>query len=238
MSRLPSHVRSLLALTLLLAICAALPSVGSTLSPYPSGPSYLFLSPNTDDHLSLVEASRRLRSPVQQRYHSLAGDIVRKLGVANAEVHDSVGDWGEGVENSLLVILPVADPETLRCAAAWFGLLAEQKAVLAFHPDPAGTDVLTILDLPGHDLAMARHLLDLHGVRDRTLLTQAWGCRVVIVATGTPAGALREVARDSRGRLRSWAGRGESLAGSTRLQARQRYTEVIHAYQVARKGSR
>ena len=96
MSRLglPCRFRSLLALSLVLSACVAVP-VGSSIQHGPAGPSYLFLSSNTDDHLTLVEASRRLASPVQLRYHRVAGDILQRLGVKDAKVHDAVGDWGD-----------------------------------------------------------------------------------------------------------------------------------------------
>jgi hypothetical protein len=230
---LPSRIRSLLALSLVLAACAALPA-GKCLQHAPTGPSYLFLSPNTEDHLSLVEASKRLDSPVQQRYRQLAGDILQRLGVPDAKVHDALGDWGDCVENSLLVVLPATDPPTLRCAAAWFGLVAEQKAVLAFHPDPAGSHMLTVLDLPGHDLRAARWLLDQHGIRDRTILAHPGGCRVIVLETDSSGPALLQAARDAGGRLHHCIGRGECLAGPTRSQARQRYAEILRAYQVGR----
>jgi hypothetical protein len=236
MSRLglPSRIRSLLALSLVVAAFAALPASRPFVQPTPHGPSYLFLSPNTEDHLSLAEASRRLRAPAQLHYHRLARDILQRLGVPNAKVHDTLGDWGDCVENSLLVVLPSADPQTLRCAAAWFGFIAQQKAVLAFHPDPAGTHLLTILDLPGYDLAMARWLLDRHGIRDRTILVQAGGCRVVVLEIATPSPSLPQAAREGGGTLRHCTGRGECLAGSTRTQAQQHYAEILRAYQVAR----
>ncbi len=170
---LPSHIRSLLVLSLVLAAGTFLPGGVAPEPLAPTGPSYLFLSPNIDDHLSLAEVSRRLGSPMHKHYHQLAGDILRQLGVNDLQVHDAFGDWGDGVENSLLVVLPAAEPQTLRCAAAWFGLLAQQKAVLAFHPDPAGPDLLTTLDLAGYELAAARLLLDQHGVHDRTILVHA-----------------------------------------------------------------
>jgi hypothetical protein len=231
---LPSRIRSLLALSLILAAYVAVPAHPERGGHALVAPSYLFLSSNTDDNLSLAEASRRLSSPVQLHYHQLAGDILQRLGVLHAKVHDALGDWGDSVENSLLVVLPDAHPETLRCAAAWFGLVAEQKAVLAFHPDPAGTHRLTVLDLPAHDLAAARLLLDQHGIRDRTILTHAGGCRVIVLEPGSDGSALRNVARASGGRLHSCLGLGECLAGPTRSQARQRYTEVLRAYQAVR----
>jgi hypothetical protein len=229
---------SLLALSVTLAACFALVPQHTAPRPAPTGPSYLFLSPNTDGDLSLAEVSRRLVSPAQKQYRHLTSDLLRQLGLAGAEVHDAVGDWSEGVENSLLVVLPSADPQALRCAAAWFGLMARQKAVLAFHADPWGSDFLVVLDLPERDFALVRCLLDGHGIRARTILTHACGSRIVVLDRGgQQTEALRGVARHSRARLSWHTGRAESLDGPTPLQARQRYREVIRAYQISRSSS-
>src|SRR5205823_5452536 len=110
-------------------------------APAPVGSACLLLSPNVDDGLDLAEARRRLRSPEHARYRRLAGDILDDLGIRRHQVHDALGEWQGGVENSLLVgLVGPADPGTLACAAACFGLAAQQKAVLAFHADPAGPD--------------------------------------------------------------------------------------------------
>jgi len=226
MSRfLPSRaVGSLLGLTLILAACVSLPTRSASPQTSTKGASYLFISPNTDDNLTPKEASRRLDSPAHQRYRRLVMDVLHEMGMPSVGAHDAVGDWSEGVENSLFVVLPEADGDRLSCAAAWFGLLARQKCVLAFHSDPAGQDVLTILDLPGHDVESARRLLDRHSITERTILARGRGCRVIVVDfAGRRSEALRTAARFSRSRLKLQPGRAESLAGSTR------YTEVIRA---------
>jgi hypothetical protein len=139
-------------------------------------------------------------------------------------VHDAIGDWSDGVENSLLVVLPGPTcPDVLRCAAAWFGLEAEQQVVLAFHPDPTGPDVLAMLDLKGWPVGQARRLLDRHGVRDRTILPRGQGCRVVLLdEAGRHARHIDQLARLPGARVARQTGRGEVLV-------RQRYHEVIRA---------
>src|SRR4051794_5896167 len=88
----------------------------------PAHPACLFLSPNIEDGLSLAESLRRLDSRDQAQSRELAHSILQRLGVPGGEVHNALGEWSEGVENSLLVVVPDAiDIRTLRCAAAWFG---------------------------------------------------------------------------------------------------------------------
>src|SRR5262249_14274713 len=91
----------------------------------------LFLSPNTDDGLSLDEASRRLQSRQQRHLAQLARDILAGLGAKDVRVLDSLGDWSAGVENSMLIEIPdTIGPPTLRYAAARLGLIARQQSVL------------------------------------------------------------------------------------------------------------
>ena len=217
----------LLALALLLAgAMAALPRFADR-SP-PASPAVLFLSPNTDADLSLEESIRRMGMPEHLRFRRLAARILLELSVGPGQVHDAVGDWDGGVENSLLVVLAQPpDADTLRCAAAWFGLAADQKAVLAFRPDRRGADVLVSIEMSA-TLFEARRLLDDHGLRDRTILVEGEGCRVFVLDEGgRRGGVLAKVAAASKGRLTRQRGHGETLAGATREEARRRYREVL-----------
>lgn len=190
----------------------------------------LFFSPNTEEGLSLEESLRRLTSPGQQRFRRLTGDILRQLAVGPAVVHDAIGDWADGVENSLLVVLPRSpDAVRLRWAAAWFGLAADQKAVLAFRPNPRGVDLLVTLTLPT-SLAEARVHLDRHGIRGRTILPHTTGCRILVLdERGSRLDLLSRLAFHLGGRIEVSRGHGVSLAGPTRDEARRCYREVLRS---------
>jgi hypothetical protein len=224
----------LLALALLLGALARL--AGPSPQPAPRGQrgvAYLFLSANTDDGLSPAEASRRLRSPGQSRFKQVAGDILRQVGAPGAEVKDAVGDWAGGTENSLLAFVPDApDFPTVCYAALWFGVLAEQKAVLAFREEPGGADAVVVVDVAERDLARLRGVLDRHAVPFRTLLPTTRGYRVVVYDEG---GRLREWLARLGARYASPVavvpGRGAYLAWPTRGQARQGFVELIAAYE-------
>jgi hypothetical protein len=200
----------------------------------PAGSACLLLSPNVDDSLDLQEARRRLRSPEHVRYRRLAGDILDELGMGRRQVHDALGEWQGGVENSLLVVLTgPTDPMTLSCAAACFGLAARQKTVLAFHADPAGPDALLTLDLPGRSLDEVRGLLDRHGLCTRTLVPAEHGWRAVILVSAAHVSAL-EVLPGARVQVQT--GRGVMLGEPTRDGASEYYRQVIRAYRASRPG--
>lgn len=219
-------------LLLLLGTAAAVLPVPRLPSGRQPAAACLLLSPNVDEGLDVVEAQRRLHSPQQAHYHRLAGDILAQLGLQGHRIHDALGEWQGGIENSLLVVLPhPADPMTLSAAAAWFGLVARQKAVLAFHADPAGPDLLVVLDLPGRSLAEARALLDRRGLRDRTLLPAEGGWRAVVLVRG---GRLAMPLPASGWQIQR--GQGVFLGEPTRAAATARYREVLRAYRAALPG--
>jgi hypothetical protein len=201
-----------------------------------AGPALLFLSPNTDEGLSLEESLRRMGTPVHENSRLLARDILQHLAAGHAEVHDALGDWEGGAENSLLVVLhQTRESQLLRCAVAWFGLLTRQKAVLAFRPHPWGRDVVATIDVPGY-LPEIRAHLDRHGLRDRTILIDRTGCRVVVLDEGgRQQVALRQFARTLNGRLELQRGHSEAVVGATRDEARTRYREVLRNSRLAAK---
>jgi hypothetical protein len=231
------RIRSRSSLTLLAAVLLAtalLTHVAPATHSQHIGPALLFFSSNTEEGLSLREAVDRIQTPAHARCRDLAGRILRDLSAGPATVHDAIGDWEDGVENSLLVVLPRSpDRDTLRLAAAWFGLIGDQKAVLAFHPDRHGNDVLVTLDVPGL-LAEVRELLDQHGVRERTILVDANRCRVIILdQDGSRWQSLVAAAARMQARIESQRGRSELLAGPTRAEARKRYREVLRESRLA-----
>jgi hypothetical protein len=221
--------RRWIGLALLLAACAA-PAL-RRLEAEPSAPAtasaYVFVSPNTRDDLDVSEARRQLDSPEHVRYHRLAGDVLRRLGVRRPLVSDAVGEWQGSAENSLLVTIdePV-DPRTVACAAAWFGLAAKQKVVLAFHPDASGEQVLAVIEGPGRSLSSVRRLLDRHGFFDRTLIEGAGGWRAVVLAEGGRRRALERVPG-----AKVCRGRAVMIGAATADAARERYRAVLEAHQ-------
>lgn len=227
---MPRPTRTHASLILLAALLLAARLVVGALGPveaHPPGPALLFFSSNTEDGLSLRQAVDRLNAPAHERCRARAERVLRDLSAGPALVHDAIGDWQDGVENSLLVVLPRSpDAGTLRRAAAWFGLIGDQKAVLAFRPEPGGRDVLATLVVPG-TLEEVRNLLTMHGVLDRTILVEADGCRVIVVVEGDRYAELAVAAARMKATIERRHGRSVLLAAPTRDEARRRYQEVL-----------
>lgn len=238
MSRRIHSCTSLSLLAALLLVSALLVHWSPAPSPPRAAPALLFFSANTDDGLSLRQAVARIKTPAHQHCRHLAAKVLRELAAGPALVHDAIGDWEGGVENSLLVVLPLApQPDRLRLAAAWFGLIADQKAVLAFRPDARGTDRLITLEVPGL-LFEVRDLLDRYGVRDRTILIDANRCRVIILDEGGARyESLLAAADTMKARIDVQRGHSELLAAPTRVEARKRYREVLREGRLASTGA-
>jgi hypothetical protein len=119
----------------------------------------------------------------------------------------------------------------LRYAAAWFGLLARQRAVLAFAPGP-GLDAVARLDVPEQDLGALRVALDRHGVRFRTLVRTCQGHRLLVYDEGRRLeGPLARLGREYGVRPHVTPGTAAEVSGATAKQARARYRAVIRAYE-------
>lgn len=133
-----------------------------------SATSYGFVSPNTEENLSLDEAIRKLNS----REQSALITQVRRVGCEtrlNPLVLSSIGSWSDGAENSTL-FKTSTDNARMRYAVATLGKHARQKAVLYFRENPNGTARLYILYPQLLNLRTLSKLLDTAGIAFRTLV--------------------------------------------------------------------
>jgi hypothetical protein len=197
--------------------------------PSTSSRAWLFLSPNTDENLSSDEAVRRLHSLEQRTFRRLAAEFADQAGLRDSTVSDALGDWSDGMENSLLVDLPrTPDMTTLEYAAALFGLRARQKSVLVFRAEASGQDELSVLDVPERDLDVLRRTLDERRIPFRTIAPTPGGHRVVIVDAGRQwHDGIGALAGDFGVRVEFISGRSVSVGAETRADARSCFLRVI-----------
>jgi hypothetical protein len=130
--------------------------------------SYGFVSPNTEENLSLEDAIRKLTSREQV---ALLTEI-RLVGCEarlNPLVLSSIGSWSDGAENSTL-FKTSTDDASIRYAVAKLGKGARQKAVLYFRERQNGTAQLYILYSQRRGLRTLSKLLDKAGIAFRTLV--------------------------------------------------------------------
>ncbi len=91
-----------------------------------------FVSPNVST-LTFEQAVAALYSKQQANLLAVGSFIDGKLGVHSSN-YPAIGAWSDGAENSMMVHAPGASTAQMRAASAMKGYLADQKAVLIFHP--------------------------------------------------------------------------------------------------------
>jgi hypothetical protein len=125
----------------------------------PATRTELFASPNVATGLNLRQAQQRIESRRERALAEISSQIDRDLGIQNSVVTPVVGAWADGAENSLMVEFDSTDIATERGIAAMKGMLADQKAVLLFHPDEHGPDSMYSFDANGSLADINRILL-------------------------------------------------------------------------------
>ena len=84
--------------------------------------------------------------------------IDKALGITS-ENHPAIGAWADGAENSMMVVSPGASTAQIRAASAMKGYIADQKAVLVFHPSHTGRNFLASFDVEGKAVDLHEQLL-------------------------------------------------------------------------------
>lgn len=198
-----------------------------------------FVSPNIEENLSWEQVSSNLTSARHAVLKSASHEINELVGIHSHE-YAAVGSWGDGREESIVITTESSpDFDTVRVAAAMKGLLADQKAVIAFRERPGGRAGLYVFDLPSKDVRLTSAALAEHGVQYHTLVPQKDGIRVYVFS---PDGGGDDDVRKAATALGTAvvygaAGDGEFIGSdSSRPRGRAHYREVIDGWLGARGG--
>jgi hypothetical protein len=198
----------------------------------PTHEAYLAFSPSTEENLSFETAYARSRSGNQKAFQKITDHVLGQIGL-KGKSHNAVGDWEDGAENSVLQIIDNPhDPEQMRYAAAWYGLLGNQRAVLHFRPDNAGRDSVYNIKVPETRLDQIRSQLSKVGIPFRTLVPGRNGTQIVVYDQGRQwRDNIGQFAGIYNAPVNETLGSGEYIGGSTRTAARAKYRSIIKAYE-------
>lgn len=195
--------------------------------------SYLFVSPNTSENLTLPEALRKLNSPEESALIAAGRVVACRLGL-RARIVKSIGSWTDGVEHSTILRLR-ADEATTRYANAWLGKRARQKSVLYFQQRAGGTARMYILFPHGGQKNPARlaGFLQRSGIEYRTLVPGARRTLIYVVDLGGELQRkIADAARALRASYRALSGTADFIGdGNDRDKAQQVFNEVITKYE-------
>jgi len=185
-----------------------------------------------DNDYSFNQAAERTRSEDLKAFKEEQNQLLKQLGL-NVRSYEAVADWEDGAEPSVLNEIPhQADERLLEYAAAWQGLLGNQKSVLYFVPHPSGKDSTYTLDLQDTDLDRVRRHLNAHNIPYRTIVPRGKKTRVVIYDQQRRLRPnVSQFAQRYNAHVHETIGRGNYLGGATRSAARAAYREIIDRYE-------
>lgn len=143
--------------------------------------NYGFVSPNTKENLKFEDAIKGMRSAEETklvRQSVNLGCVVR----SRIRAFRSLGSWSDGVEHSVMIRVQSDEP-TVRYVLSRLGRDAQQKSVLYFHPQPAGSaDLYTLKPRrPARNLMSVANTLQQTGIDFRTLVPTRSGTWIYVV---------------------------------------------------------
>jgi uncharacterized protein YdeI (BOF family) len=230
------HVLFLLALLLL----ASAGSGSAQQSGLPRAPdagekarSYLFVSPNTRENLTLKEVLLRLNSPEEIGLIVAGRTLACRLNL-RARISKTIGSWTDGVEHSTLVMIK-ADEATARYADAWLGQRARQKSVLYFQRRAMGSARMYVLSTRGgkRGLASIAGILNRNAIENRTLVPGGQRTLIYVIDLADELrGRIVAAARQLRARYYMLRGTATFIGDdSDREKAQAVFLQVIEGYE-------
>ena len=105
--------------------------------------------------LTIHEAVNALNGDRHKKISEASAEIDKALGITS-ENHPAIGAWAD---NSMMVVSPGAPTAQIRAASAMKGYVADQKAVLVFHPAHTGQNFLASFDVEGNAVDLHEQLL-------------------------------------------------------------------------------
>jgi hypothetical protein len=216
-------------LLFLFLLLFALPAFGQS----SSASNFGFVSPNTREGLKLDDAIAGLSSEEET-------SLVRRVGELRCVVHNpintrrAVGSWSDGAEHSLLIRVR-SDESTMRYLMSRLGRTANQKAVVYFHSQPAGTAKIYIIH-PAKRLrsfTVISRILDANGVAFRTLVPLKTEVTVYVIDLDNSLSAkVRAATRRLRGRLTALTGNASFIGDdSVREKGQEIFLKEIASYE-------
>jgi hypothetical protein len=195
------------------------------------GGATIFASPNRHEgNQNIDTAAGRIKSNEQTALKGASRQIDSIVGMKGA-VHDALGAWSDGAENSTVSQFTKGTYQQVLVAAAMRGYLGEQKAVIAFKPDKTGPSRMHVWETPSSDLNGLNKDLVRAGLEYHTLIPTDKGTRVMVwedKGTAETMHRVRAAAAFMGGKLVSMYGHGQMLGSwDSREEGRKAYTRVI-----------
>lgn len=191
--------------------------------------SFLFVSPNTRDHLSDEAAADSLNSFEQSNFLAVANYLAGKICSA-PQALSAEGIYAGNAENSSLVT--GCENSQADYLGELLGRYAHQKWVLVFEPSSAGNERLSIITFTGNHTSDAIRHLRQYNVSGATVLAQGQTIRVYIWTTDhSQDAAIHALADAERGSVEVIQGKGTMIGNDDRFAAQRVFDQRIQSYE-------
>jgi Protein of unknown function (DUF3626) len=193
-----------------------------------------FVSPNIDENVDFTEAANRIQSHRTKLLMQADDEISEYFGTQTNETV-GVGAWADGAEQSIIVD-GRGDYEAFKAHMALSGLLAEQKAVIAFTNDAKGPDSVYRLSVGNRPLKEVHADLLQAGVQFHTLRKGDHGVDVFVFSQGSEQEVQDAVAKAAESfgvdEVAVVRGYGEFIGSwDSREEGRAAYEAVLDGYE-------
>lgn len=196
--------------------------------------SFLFVSPNTRDHLSDEDAADSLNSFEQSNFLAVAKYLGKKVCGA-PQIFSAEGIYEGAAENSSLIT--GCKNNQAQYLGALLGRYAHQRQILIFDPSPTGTrdERLLIVEFTtDHPTDAVKHLRQ-YSISGATVLFQGQVVRVYVRATDHAGdAAVHKLADAEHGTIREIPGKGTMIGDDkSHIVAQHVFDQRIAAYERA-----
>lgn len=187
---------------------------------------------------SFADALARLKSENQRQYHAVVRKIAKATGLDPTRSVNAIHDTAAGLALNTVAqaVYHDSDPDTVRYAAAWYGLLTQTPSLAVFHVAADGPDSVYKFHLKGTGDRVRRNL-DHYGVAQRVLVPRGRGFDVVVYDAGRKLRkGVERLARVHGSTVHESVGVGELVGGrgdgaKASADSRADYRSVIRAYE-------
>ncbi len=199
--------------------------------------NYGFVSPNTKTDLQLKQAIANMSAADETK---LLKQAVNLSCVVRSRItaFRALGSWSDGAEQSVLVRVK-GDEATLRYVLSRMGRDAQQKFVIYFHPQAAGTiDLYTLRPRSGNrNLVALSNKLERAGIPFRTMVPSSGTTAIYIIDLERDLRPkIMAAARSLRARVNSEPGAAQLFGDEDRDKAKAKFEEEIKKYETSNPG--
>jgi hypothetical protein len=194
-----------------------------------SAQAFLFVSPNTRDHMSDESAADALNSFEQKNFLAVANHLGVKA-CTKPRVVSAEGIYAKTAENSILVT--GCGNGQAQYLGELLGRYAHQKWILVFNPSPKSNEHLFILTFSSDHSEDAAQALRSYRISGATMVIQNQTVRVYIWVTDiSQDAAVHAFADGNHATLEDIAGKGTLIGDDSRALAQRIFDQRIQAYE-------